>query len=65
MAFFNFKLTTFIEIVSCFLVIRFVIGSAFSHAINIVLLVLVSVDERKKLPKSLPIEKNIGSVLLY
>jgi len=43
----------------------FVIGSAFCHAINIVLLVLVSADERKKLAKSLPTEKYNGTVLLY
>jgi len=42
-----------------------VIGSAFSHATNIVLLVLVSTDERNKLVKSSPMEKTNSAVLLY
>lgn len=45
--------------------IRFVIGSALSHVANIVLLVLVNADERRKYVKPLPTEKTNSAVLLY
>ncbi|XP_045030494.1 clarin-2-like [Daphnia magna] len=43
----------------------FVIGSALSHVANIVLLVLVNADERRKYVKPLPTEKTNSAVLLY
>ncbi|EFX74054.1 hypothetical protein DAPPUDRAFT_307517 [Daphnia pulex] len=43
----------------------FVIGSALSHVANIILLVLVNADERRKYVKPLPTEKTNSAVLLY